>query len=206
MVLKPNSMMTNLWQSPNLGIRADVYIFNWTNSEEYNNPNVKPRFQELGPYTFTERQQKLNVTWHDENSTVSYWRQSRFYFDAAASGAKLTDVVITPNSLNVGIVHKAQLWNPMLRRLMLLGLNLYNNEPTFKRQADDWLFRGFDTPLIKISKMIPANMMPDMQFPYERIAFGYPVRDITAWDRVSQPKSIYISMALFFSISFISTA
>lgn len=175
MVLKPNSMMTNLWQSPNLGITANVYFFNWTNSEEYNNPNVKPRFQELGPYTFTERQTKLNVTWHDENSTVSYWRQSRFYFDAEASGGKLTDILVTPNSLNVGIVQKAQQWNPMMRSLMLWGLNLYSNEATFTRQVDDWLFRGFDTPLIKMSKLIPANMMPDMQFPYEKIAFGYPV-------------------------------
>ncbi|EDW64458.2 uncharacterized protein Dvir_GJ17481 [Drosophila virilis] len=174
MVLKPNSMLSNLWQKPSLDITASVYIFNWTNSEQFNNPNVKPRFEELGPYCFTETQEKLNVVWHPENSTVSYLRRSHFYFDEAASAGKLTDSIVAPNMLSVGIVNKIQNWNPMLRTLMLMALNMNGNEATFVRSADDWLFNGFDTPLIKMSKMIPNNMMPDLYFPYERIGYGYP--------------------------------
>lgn len=176
MVLKPNSMLSNLWQKPSLDITASVYIFNWTNSEQFNNPNVKPRFEELGPYCFTETQEKLNVVWHPENSTVSYLRRSHFYFDEAASAGNLTDSIVAPNMLSVGIVNKIQNWNPMLRTLMLMALNMNGNEATFVRPAEDWLFNGFDTPLIKMSKMIPNNMMPDLYFPYERIGYGYPVR------------------------------
>lgn len=175
MVLKPNSMLTNLWQSPSLGMTANVFIFNWTNSEEFNNPNVKPRFEELGPYVFTERQEKRNVVWHPENSTVSYMRRSHFYFDKEASARNLTDSIVAPNTLSVGLVNKMQKWNPMLRTLMLMAINMNGNEPTFIRPADDWLFSGFDTPLIKISKMVPTRMVPELHFPYERIGYGYPV-------------------------------
>ncbi|XP_023177279.2 uncharacterized protein LOC111603776 [Drosophila hydei] len=177
MVLKPNSMLTNLWQSPSLGMTANVFIFNWTNSEEFNNPNVKPRFEELGPYVFTERQEKRNVVWHPENSTVSYMRRSHFYFDKEASARNLTDSIVAPNTLSVGLVNKMQKWNPMLRTLMLMAINMNGNEPTFIRPADDWLFSGFDTPLIKISKMVPTRMVPELHFPYERIGYGYPRND-----------------------------
>ncbi|KAH8403141.1 hypothetical protein KR222_005831 [Zaprionus bogoriensis] len=174
MVLAPNSMMTNMWQFPTVGMTASIYIFNWTNAEEFDNPDVKPRFQELGPYTFHEKQKKLNLTWHEENSTVSYLRQSRFYFDAAASGGKLTDVVVTPNTVSVGILHKAQSWSPMLRSLVHMAIKLYNNDATFVRTVDDWLFTGFESPLIKISKMIPTSMIPEIYFPFERVGYGYP--------------------------------
>jgi len=174
MVLKPNSMITNLWEHPSLAMRANIYIFNWTNSEEFENPNVKPRFQELGPYSFTEKIQKLNITWND-NSTVSYLRKSRFTFDPSASVGKLTDVVVTPNTLTVGMTNKAKKWNLILRTLMLMALNMYGNDATFVKTADEWLFRGFDTPLIKMSNMVPSHMMPDLHFPYERVGYGYPV-------------------------------
>ncbi|EDV99356.1 GH13075 [Drosophila grimshawi] len=174
MVLKPNSMLSNLWQSPNLSIAVNIYIFNWTNSEHFNDPNVKPRFEELGPYSFTESQQKMNVVWHLENSTVSYLRRSRFYFNATASSGKLNDTIVCPNTLSVGLLNKMQNWSPFLRTLMLMAMNMYGTEATFKRSADDWLFNGFDTPLIKMSKMVPTKMIPQLHFPYERIGYGYP--------------------------------
>ncbi|KAH8378294.1 hypothetical protein KR093_010581 [Drosophila rubida] len=174
MVLKPNTMLTNLWQHPSLPMTAYVYIFNWTNSEEVNNPLVKPRFEEIGPYTFTESIQKLNVTWNPENSTVSYLRKSRFTFVPELSKGNLSDVMVTPNTLTVGITHKAQRWNPMLRSLMLIALNMYGNDATFERTAAEWLFDGFDTPLIKMSSILPSQLLPQMHFPYERIGYGYP--------------------------------
>ncbi|KAM8717552.1 hypothetical protein ACLKA7_004276 [Drosophila subpalustris] len=178
MVLKPNSMITNLWEHPSLLMRANVYIFNWTNPEDIDNPNVKPRLQELGPYSFTETVQKLNITWND-NSTVSYLRRSRFTFDPSASVGKLSDVIVTPNTLAVGLTYKAKKWSPMLRTLMLLALNMYGNDATFVKTADEWLFRGFDTPLIKMSNMVPTRMLPELHFPYERVGYGYPRNEST---------------------------
>ncbi|XP_015035804.2 protein peste [Drosophila pseudoobscura] len=174
MVLRPNSLITDLWESPSMDTAVDLYMFNWTNSEHLNDPTVKPRFEEFGPYRFKEKMQKLNVVWHDENSTVSYMRRSRFDFDEAGSAGRPTDPIVAPNLLIVGIYQKMWSWSPMLRTLMLMTLNLYGKETTMVRPAGDWMFDGFDTPLLKMSKMVPTNLMPELNFPYEKIGYAYP--------------------------------
>ncbi|BFF95493.1 protein peste [Drosophila madeirensis] len=176
MVLRPNALITSLWESPSMDIHVDLYMFNWTNSEHINNHTVKPHFQEFGPYRFKETMQKVNVVWHNENSTVSYKRRSRFYFDEAASAGRLTDPMVAPNLLIVGIYQKMLNWSPMLRTLMLMTLNLYGKEKetSMVRPAGDWMFNGFDTPLLKMSKMVPSNLMPELDFPYEKIGYAYP--------------------------------
>lgn len=175
MVLKPGALITDLWQSPTMDITVDLYIFNWTNSESVDDPAVKPRFEELGPYRFTERMQKVNVQWHDHNSTVSYMRRSRFDFDPEHSAGRPSDPIVAPNLLIVGIYQKMLQWSPMLQSLMLMALNFYGKEHTMVRRAGDWLFDGFDTPLIKMSKLVPHSLVPEADFPYEKIGYGYPV-------------------------------
>ncbi|XP_030383661.1 protein peste [Scaptodrosophila lebanonensis] len=174
MVLRPGSMITNLWENPSLDITVDIYLFNWTNAADFKNNSIKPHFEELGPYTFTEKMQKQNIVWHDENSTVSYFRKSSFYFDEAASVGNLTDPVVAPNSLAAGVYNKIQNWSPMVRSALDLGLKIYGNDITIVRPANDWLFNGFDTPLIKMSKLLPSSIIPELQFPYERMGYGYP--------------------------------
>ena len=76
----------------------DIYLYNWTNPEDFLNHTIKPIVVECGPYVFVEQPDKVNITWHPENSTVSYMRKSRFYFDEEKSGGSLDDVI---TSLNV---------------------------------------------------------------------------------------------------------
>lgn len=75
----------------------DIYLFNWTNPEDFTNKSVKPNFEEIGPFRFLEIPQKVNVRWHDENSTVSYRKQSRYHFVPEQSQGRLTDVVTSVN-------------------------------------------------------------------------------------------------------------
>lgn len=76
----------------------DIYLFNWTNPEEFLDHSTKPILVQCGPYVFTEKPDKVNITWHPENSTVSYMKKSRFYFDETKSNGSLDDVI---TSLNV---------------------------------------------------------------------------------------------------------
>lgn len=87
-----------MWKSPSIPMTLDIYLYNWTNPEEFLNFTTKPNLVELGPYVFVEKPDKENITWHPENSTVSYMRKSRFYFDEEKSKGSLDDVI---TSLNV---------------------------------------------------------------------------------------------------------
>ncbi|KAH8346006.1 hypothetical protein KR059_005253, partial [Drosophila kikkawai] len=50
--LKPGTDTYDSWLEAPIPIYLSFYMFNWTNPEEIRNPNVKPNFVEMGPYTF----------------------------------------------------------------------------------------------------------------------------------------------------------
>lgn len=78
MALRPNSRVYESWKSPPITIILDIYFFNWTNPESIHDPNIKPKFEEIGPYRFIDKPEKVNITWHPENSTISYQRKNFF--------------------------------------------------------------------------------------------------------------------------------
>lgn len=90
-------MYHKFWTEPPPPIYMDIYLFNWTNPEDFTNKSVKPNFEEIGPFRFLEIPQKVNVRWHDENSTVSYRKQSRYHFVPEQSQGRLTDVITSVN-------------------------------------------------------------------------------------------------------------
>jgi scavenger receptor class B, member 1 len=78
-------------------IYLDIYFFNWTNPEDFLNKSIKPNFEEIGPFRFQDIPFKVNVTWHDANSTVSYRKQSRYFFVPEQSKGRLDDVITSVN-------------------------------------------------------------------------------------------------------------
>jgi scavenger receptor class B, member 1 len=95
MKLKPNSQVFESWRVPPLPMVFDIYLFNWTNPEDFTNHSTKPILQELGPYRFKEKKENVDITWNPENYTISYRRKSVYYFDAAGSVGSLNDSVTT---------------------------------------------------------------------------------------------------------------
>lgn len=88
------------WKVSPLPLNFDVYLFNWTNPEDfYVGSGKKPRFEELGPYRFREKPDKVDIVWHENNNTVSYRKYAAFYFDEANSKGKLTDRVTSVNTV-----------------------------------------------------------------------------------------------------------
>lgn len=85
------------WQKPKTPITMDIYFFNWTNPEDIHDPDIKPRFEELGPYRFKQMKEKTNITWHNENRTISYQYLKYFYFDEENSPRNHSDVITTIN-------------------------------------------------------------------------------------------------------------
>jgi scavenger receptor class B, member 1 len=82
----------------------DIYFFNWTNPHDITNKSTKPIFVEIGPYRFQEYPQKVNVTWHDHNDTVSYRKQSRYFFMPEQSNGSLDDIITSVNVIALVIM------------------------------------------------------------------------------------------------------
>lgn len=68
----------------------NIYFFNWTNPEDINNPNIKPRFQEVGPYKYKKIQRERY------NELLNY-----YYFDEGSFPYHETDVITTINPVSL---------------------------------------------------------------------------------------------------------
>lgn len=69
-------------------------MFNWTNTHELHNPDVKPNLVECGPYVFLESHKRSNITWN-ENGTVTYNQIRTWHFQPDLSNGTLNDEITT---------------------------------------------------------------------------------------------------------------
>lgn len=101
MIISPNEKYVyDLWTNTPVPISMQVYFFNWTNPEDINNHSIKPRLQEIGPYTFIEHRFKVDIKYHS-NGTISYKQQKFWYFDPENSVGSLNDKITSINPIAV---------------------------------------------------------------------------------------------------------
>ncbi|XP_053959635.1 protein peste-like isoform X2 [Anastrepha ludens] len=173
MVLSPDSKTFDLWKKPPVKVTLDFYMFNWTNPQDFQNLNIKPKFEELGPYRFTEVPHKVDIKWHPDNASMTYRKQSKYYFDAAGSKGRLEDEIVTVNSLAVSLSAKAKRWSPLRRRVIDIALKVYHNDITMKKSMDELLFEGFEDVLLNVANFLPSSLT-DVKVPFDKFGYCYP--------------------------------
>lgn len=72
LVLAKNSTAYKYFINPPLNPQLRVHIFNYTNAERFlEGKDKKLKVKDVGPYVYTERTEKVDVVYHD-NNTISY--------------------------------------------------------------------------------------------------------------------------------------
>lgn len=74
-------------------------MFNWTNSDEVHNLDVKPILKEMGPYVFLEHHKRTNLTWND-NGTVTFNQIRTWQFRPELSNGSLDDEITNLNVIS----------------------------------------------------------------------------------------------------------
>lgn len=103
LVLLPGSHTYGMWEKTPIPVTLKLFLFNWTNPYEITINNTKPRFQQIGPYTYRETKEKASVIWNS-NNTVTYKHLKKWWFDPELSNGTLQDTFVTINP--VGIVSR----------------------------------------------------------------------------------------------------
>lgn len=88
----------DLWQKVPIPLYLEFYVFNWTNPEDVYKQNVKPHFEEIGPFVFRETKEKVNITWNP-NNTITFNQLRYWYFEESRSCCKLSTKITTINSI-----------------------------------------------------------------------------------------------------------
>lgn len=88
-----------MWRANEYPYEVEFYFFNWTNSDRVRDPNIKPRFEEIGPYRFELYINRTDIRIHHENSSVTYAFTKRFVHIPNMADRSLDDVIITLNPI-----------------------------------------------------------------------------------------------------------
>lgn len=76
----------------------NIYLFNWTNAQDViKNWTIKPVFEQHGPYVFSERHVRVNLTWDDCENTVTYYQKRIWHFEPEMSNGTLQDKITNLN-------------------------------------------------------------------------------------------------------------
>lgn len=170
--LKPGSKSHQQWKETDLPLYLDIYLFNWTNPDDFEDPHIKPHFVELGPYRFREFQEKSNITWN-KNSTVSYRKKSTYHFHKDGSKGSLEDVVTSVNIIALSAANRARTWSYVKQKSVSLGLALYHQNVHVTKTANEWLFEGYEDDMITLAKGMPILDAGDI--PYDKFGWFYMV-------------------------------
>jgi len=185
MKLAPNTRAYEAWKQPPIPLSFDIYLYNWTNPDEINNSSVKPVLQQLGPYRFTEKPDKVDITWNPANSTVSYRKLSQFLFDQEGSKGSLDDVVTTVNVVALSAAEKGRHSDYMRAKSIALGLSLYSQKISVTKTAGELLFEGYEDDMVSLAKSLP--FLAGEEIPFDRVGWFYMRNnsaDLTGWYNV----------------------
>lgn len=75
--IEPDSYIFAPWIK-SFALPQEFYLFNWTNPKDINNANIKPKFEEVGPFKYDVIFKKENITFND-NDTITF-RETRTWF------------------------------------------------------------------------------------------------------------------------------
>ncbi|XP_043065297.1 LOW QUALITY PROTEIN: protein peste [Drosophila ficusphila] len=177
MALSPTSRSYDGWKVSPLPLNFDVYLFNWTNPEDfYVGSGKKPHFVQLGPYRFREQPDKVDIVWHNQNDSVSFHKKSWFYFDAAGSNGSLSDMVTQVNT----VAHAAARRIPdsiFAYYPVNFANKMYSQKVSVTKTAGEMLFTGYEHPLVNLGKVLTPQDVP-----YDRIGFQYQRNGSTSFD------------------------
>lgn len=155
-----NSDAFNLWKDIPLPIYRKFYFFNLTNPEPFLAKKEKPKFEEVGPYSYRVTWVKKNVTWNS-NGTVSYREVKTYVFDRNTSVGTQADNIVTINGPLVAAgVLLNKIRNPLKRLVAAVIINRAKEHPVSQHTVAELLFDGYKDKLVEASRNIDPSL-PD---------------------------------------------
>lgn len=155
-------------------------MFNWTNVEEFGNShNSKIELKEVGPFCFKEKRNKLNITFNNENSSVTYYPTSNYFF--VPGHDQLSDEITSIDIVTIGAGDSAIGMNEDDKRKVSVGLEVYEKKIPITKTVAEFLFDGYEDDLLTLSRTpgaIDESFMKVPDVPFDKIGWFYTVSKI----------------------------
>lgn len=160
MVISNSSNTWDWWRAPPVTPLLMVYIFNYTNADSFGRDGSKLRVQEVGPFTYEETTEKVDVQFYP-NSTLSYHEKKSYKFRPDLSLYPEDAKVYVPNVPFMSALAVVRDRGFMERFAVNTGLRMLDSKPLLHIPARDLLF-GYEDRLFSMAKF--TNNIPFQKF------------------------------------------
>jgi hypothetical protein len=167
------------WSKPPVEPMIRIYVYNVTNADEFLNNGSKPILDELGPYIYIEKWEKVNIV-DNGNGTLSFNQKKVYKFDEENSVGTEDDVVIVPNIPMLSATSQSKHAARFLRLAMASIMDILKIKP-FVEVSVGQLLWGYEDPLLKLAKDVVPK---EQKLPYEEFGLLYG-KNSTSPDRVT---------------------
>uniref|UniRef100_A0AAR2ISX2 Scavenger receptor class B member 1 n=1 Tax=Pygocentrus nattereri TaxID=42514 RepID=A0AAR2ISX2_PYGNA len=152
-----NELSYTMWKDIPVPFFMSIYFFNILNPDEIL-AGEKPMVEQRGPYVYSEKRWKDNITFHD-NKTVSYQEYRQYFFEESMSAGNESDVVTIPNMLVLGA--SVMMENmPFPVRLLISAAFKTFKESAFLTKTVGELMWGYDSKLVDFLNSYFPGMLP----------------------------------------------
>ncbi|XP_077286380.1 protein croquemort-like [Arctopsyche grandis] len=169
LVLTNSSKSYEMWRETPIPMYLELFLYNLSNADEVTaNPNnVKPHFNEMGPYVFSEHHLKVNETWHP-NGTISFLQRRTWVFHQNMSNGLLSDKITNVNVIGIIVGHFVRNLPRAIRTLVNSFLVFESEKVIITKTAGELLFEGYEDKIINIVNDLNKTLI---NIPYKK--FGW---------------------------------
>lgn len=187
-VFAPGTQLYDNWMNPPIDALLELYLWNWTNAEYYRGENYTPHLEQLGPYTFREKKERVDLEWKDDEDTLTFYQRRTWHFEPEMSEGDLeNDMVVTINPilLTVGFMMKDSPFQSFINDLLNANPQFVDN-PFYNVKVKDILFDGYDDVLLaNLLAVVEENPVLGEMFelpPFDKFGWFYGRNESKTYD------------------------
>ncbi|KAK9874690.1 hypothetical protein WA026_005510 [Henosepilachna vigintioctopunctata] len=155
LILEDGTMQYDTWTNSPVDLYMEVYLFNWTNAEDYEKTGIwtKPRLEELGPYTYSLHSSRVNVKENDDNS-LSYNSIRTYKFVPEKTTGSIEDEIIVINPIIMSIAGLMKDKHPLVKLAVHHFLKRSNSSLVLTTKVRDYTFDGVSSLILDVGRRL----------------------------------------------------
>ncbi|XP_018327456.1 protein croquemort isoform X2 [Agrilus planipennis] len=169
----------NMWKKTPIPMYLELYLYNWTNADEViaSNFDIKPNFQECGPYVYEEVHTRVNLKWH-ENGTLTYQQKRTWQFVPELTNGSLEDEIVNVNVIVATVAYNVRHSSFITKAIVNRFLKVMNESLIVTRSARQLLFEGYNDPLLDFASSL------NISIPFNKFGWFYGRNNSETYDGV----------------------
>ncbi|NXR76570.1 SCRB1 protein, partial [Pycnonotus jocosus] len=156
--IDPSSISFQMWKDIPVPFYLSVYFFEVLNPNEVLQ-GAKPALRERGPYVYREYRTKTNITFHDNDTAVSYLEYRNLFFQPHLSNGTEEDYIVVSDILMMGAAVMMDKMPDFFKGLLSVALTLLNQKAFMNRTVGEIMW-GYEDPLINAVNSILPGLLP----------------------------------------------